>query len=291
MRIGFIGLGKIGGAAALNLIKGGHQLAVYDVRSQAATDHLKMGATWAESPAAAARDAGAVFTSVPFPPDVEAVTRGPKGIAESIRPGAVYCDMTTNRVSLTRELHAFFKQRGVDMLDMPITGGHSGAVAGTIVTFVGGEEPVYLRMKPVLELIGRPVYCGPGGSGNVCKLVNNMIHHSFGQVVTEACTVGVKAGVPLDTLIKALSMGWLGTRPFVPNVRFAGEYDDGSRVELSAASVQLGCELAREVHVPAEIVNIVEQRYIEALAKGWGGLSSDAIQQVFASHSGVELKR
>jgi 3-hydroxyisobutyrate dehydrogenase len=290
MRIGFIGLGNIGGPAALNLIKGGHLLAVHDIRRAAATAHLEMGANWAGSPAEAARDADAVFTSLPFPKDVEAVTLGPGGITESLSAGAVYGDMTTSSVSLTRKLHALFKERGVDMLDMPITGGHAGSLAATMVIFVGGDEPVYRRLKPVLELMGKPVHCGPGGSGNVCKLVNNLIGHSFGQVVTEAFTIGVKAGVPLETLIRALSMGGHG-QPFVPNVRFTGKYQNGSRLELSAASVRLACELARELHVPAEVANVVEQRFIEALAKGWGNLSPEGIQKVYFSRSGVELRQ
>lgn len=289
MRIGFVGLGNIGGPAALNLIKAGHQLDVHDLRRQTATPHLEMGANWAESPAEVARHAEAVFTSLPYPEDVERVVLGPGGISESISSGAVYGDMTTSSVKLTRRLHALLKERGVNMLDMPITGGHAGSMAATMVIFVGGDEGVYRSMLPVLQKMGKPVYCGKGGSGNVCKLVNNLIGHSFGQVMTEAFTIGVKAGVPLETLVSALSMGGHG-QPVVPNVRYTGKYQNGSRVELSAASVRLACELGRELQVPAEISNVVEQRFIEALAKGWGKLSPEGIHKVFFARSGVELR-
>jgi 3-hydroxyisobutyrate dehydrogenase len=289
VNIGFIGLGNIGGPAVLNLIKGGHRVTVHDLRTQAASKHLELGAKWADSPAQAARGNDAVFTCLPFPRDVESVVTGPKGVVEGIPSGAVYGDLTTNRVSLTRKLYRLLKEKAVDMLDMPITGGHAGAVAATMVIFVGGDESVYNRLKPVLELMGRPVYCGTSGSGNICKLVNNLIGHSFEEVVFEAFTIGVKAGVPLKTLVEALSMGGLG-RPYLPNVRFTGEYKDGSRLDLAAASVQLACELGRELHVPAEVSNVVEQRYMEALAKGWGHLSPSGIRKVYESRSGVELR-
>ena len=289
MRIGFIGLGNIGGPAALHLVEAGHQVNVHDLRRQAATVHMEKGATWADSPGETARGCEAVFTSLPFPQDVESVVLGPKGIIEGISRGAVYGDLTTNQASLTRRLHATMKQKGVEMLDMPITGGHAGSMAATMVIFVGGDEPVFNRLRPVIALMGKPVYCGPNGSGNTCKLVNNLIGHSFEEVVMEAFTIGVRAGVPLKTLIEALSKGGLG-RPYVPNVKYTGKYENGSRLDLAAASVHFACELGRELHVPAEVRAVVEQRYMEALAKGWGHLSPGGIQKVYESRSGVELR-
>jgi 3-hydroxyisobutyrate dehydrogenase len=289
MRIGFIGLGNIGGPAALHLVEAGHQVAVHDLRRHAAAPHIEKGARWAGSPAEAARGADAVFTSLPFPEDVESVVLGKSGIVEGIPRGAVYGDLTTNRVSLTRKLYAVLKERGVDMLDMPITGGHAGSVAATMVIFVGGDEPVYRRMKPVIELMGRPVYCGPNGSGNVCKLVNNLAGHGFEAVIHEAFTIGVKAGVPVKTLIEALSLGGHG-KPYVPGLKFTGDYGGGSRLDLASASVSLACELGRELHVPAEVGAVIEQRYMEALAKGLANLGPGAVLKVYEERTGVELR-
>ena len=289
MRIGFIGLGNIGGPAALHLVEAGHQVSVHDLARQAAAAHIEKGARWADSPAEAAQGADAVFTSLPFPEDVESVVLGANGIVEGIPSGAVYGDLTTNRVSLTRKLYTTLKERGVDMLDMPITGGHAGSVAATMVIFVGGDEPVYRRFKPVIELMGRPVYCGPNGSGNVCKLVNNLAGHGFEAVIHEAFTIGVKAGVPVKTLIEALSKGGHG-KPYVPGLKFTGDYGGGSRLDLAAASVYLACELGRELRVPAEVSAVIEQRYMEALAKGLDNLGPGAVQMVYESRSGVELR-
>ena len=101
--------------------------------------------------------------------------------------------------------------------------------------------------------------------------------------------MGVKAGVPLKTMLQALSMARLG-KPLLQGLKYTGKFENGSRLDLAAASVQLACELARELHVPAEVSNVVEQRYVEALAKGWGQLSPTGIQKVFESRSGVALR-
>lgn len=296
MRIGFIGLGDIGGPAALHLIEAGHQVTVHRRHRQAASMYLEKGARWADSPAETARGCEAVFTALPFPQDVESVVLGPKGIIEGIPQGAVYGDLSTNRVSLTRRLYALLKQRGVDMLDMPINGGYVGSVRpgfsdvdAIMVIFVGGDEPVYRRLKPVIELMGRPVYCGPTGSGAITKIVGGLITHAFEEVALEAFTIGVKAGVPLKTLVEALSMGRLG-KPYVPNLKFTSKYEGGARLEISFTSVRLACELGRELQVPAEISAIVEQRQLEALAKGWGHLCGRIIRKVYERRSGVELK-
>ena len=289
MKMGWIGLGNIGGPAALHLLEGGHQLKVHDLRREAATRHLEMGAQWADSPAETAEGNDIVFTSLPFPADVESVVLGPKGVLERVSRGSVYGDLTTNRLSLTRRLYQVLRGKGVAMLDMPISGGHAGSVAATMAIWVGGDEVTYNRLRPVLELMGRPMYCGPNGSGNICKLVNNLIGHAIAEVLFEGFTMGVKAGVPLKTLAEALSMAGLG-KPLLQGLKYTGKYEDGSRLELAAASVQLACEVAREFHVPAEVSNVVEQRYVEALAKGWGHLSPAAIQKVYESHSGVALR-
>ncbi len=176
MKIGFIGLGNMGGPMALNLIKAGHTLVVHDVRRPAAAPHLERGATWAESPRAAAHGNELILTSLPGPTEVEAVALGADGIIHGAVPGSVYADLSTGSPTVMRKIHAAFKDKGVHVLDAPVSGGVWGAQRGTLQVMVGGDESIYREVKDVLGAVGDKVgYMGPIGAGTVAKLVHNMI--------------------------------------------------------------------------------------------------------------------
>ena len=140
MRIGFIGLGIMGSSMALNVRAAGHDLAVYDIRREAAAPHLAAGAKWADSPRAVAETAEVVFTSLPGPREVEAVALGNDGLLGSMRSGAVWFDLTTNSPSLIRRLHEQFAARGLHLLDAPVSGGPKGARTRKLALWVGGDE-------------------------------------------------------------------------------------------------------------------------------------------------------
>src|SRR5262245_22853445 len=162
MRIGFIGLGNMGGPMALNLMKAGHTLAVHDVRREAAAPHLAQGATWADSPRAAASGAELILTSLPGPHEVEAVALGPDGVIHGAAAGAVFAELSTGSPTLMRSIHGVFQARGVHVLDAPVSGGVRGAQRATLQVMVGGDEEVFHRVKPVLGVIGDKVgWMGP----------------------------------------------------------------------------------------------------------------------------------
>jgi len=142
MRIGFIGLGNMGGPMALNLIKAGHTLIVHDVRREAAAPHLERGASWADTPRAVARESELILTSLPGPKEVEAVALGSDGIIHGAVAGTVYADLSTGSPMVMRKLHAAFEARGVHVLDAPVSGGVWGAQRGTLQVMVGGAESV-----------------------------------------------------------------------------------------------------------------------------------------------------
>ena len=150
MRIGFIGLGNMGGPMALNLIKAGHHLIVTDLRREAAAPHLAKGAKWADSPQAVARESELILTSLPGPKDVESVALGPNGIIHGAQPGTIYADLSTGSPTMMRRLHAVFKEKGVHVLDSPVSGGVIGATRGTLQVMVGGEEAIFNEVKDVL---------------------------------------------------------------------------------------------------------------------------------------------
>ncbi|HSB61517.1 MAG TPA: NAD(P)-dependent oxidoreductase, partial [Vicinamibacteria bacterium] len=275
MRIGFIGLGNMGGPMALNLMKAGHALVVHDVRKGAATPHLAGGATWADSPKAAATGVELVLTSLPGPPEVEAVALGADGIVHGAARGTVYADTSTSSPTLIRRVHALFAERGVPVLDAPVSGGVTGAQKGTLQVMVGGDETLFRKLQPVLAAFGPVGYMGAIGAGTVAKLVHNMIGTVARAAVAEGFTLGVKAGVRPEALLAAVRGGSFGQglllSQVLPQIVFRGDFDTVRfPVRLVRKDLGLALDLAREYQVPMALAALAEQDLLAALARGWG---------------------
>jgi 3-hydroxyisobutyrate dehydrogenase-like beta-hydroxyacid dehydrogenase len=297
MRIGFIGLGNMGGPMALNLIKAGHSLVVNDIRRQMAEPHLSAGAKWAETAADVAREAELVLTSLPGPKEVEEVCLGGEnGIIHGIHQNSVYADLSTNSPTVVRRLHATFAEKGIAMLDAPVSGGIPGARAATLSVMVGGDESVYNRIKPALDGIGDKVaYIGEIGAGSVAKLVHNMIAICSNQILAEAFTMGVKAGVPPQALLTAVQNGAYGQgmqlRATMPKMIFRGNFDRVTfALKLARKDLGLATELARENGVPMPLANMVEQDLIEAVAHGLADKDSTAAFTIQEDRAGVKVR-
>jgi 3-hydroxyisobutyrate dehydrogenase-like beta-hydroxyacid dehydrogenase len=296
MRIGFIGLGNMGGPMALNLIKAGHTLIVHDTRREAAARHLAQGAKWADSAQSVARESELVLTSLPGPKDVEAVALGPGGILEGAVAGTIYADLSTGSPTVMRKLHAAFKAKGVHVLDAPVSGGVIGATRGTLQVMVGGEEAIYNEVKDVLKGVGDKVgYMGPIGAGTIAKLVHNMISICTRGVIAEGFTLGVKAGVKPEALLEAIrgasyGQGYMLSH-MLPDVIFKGDFDTVRfALKLARKDVGLATELAREFDVPMPMTSLHEQTMIEALARGWGDKDSLAPWMLQEEAAGVKVR-
>ena len=280
MRIGFIGLGNMGGPMALNLIKAGHTLIVHDVRRESAKPHLDAGATWADSPKDVARQGELILTSLPGPPEVEAVALGPDGIIHGAVAGTVYADLSTNSPTVMRKLYAVFKEKGIHVLDSPVSGGVIGAKRGTLQVMVGGDESIFREVKDVLGGIGNSVgYMGPIGAGTIAKLVHNMISILTRSLVAEGFTLGVKAGVKPEALLEAIRGASFGQglilSHMIPDVIFKGDFDKVRfALKLARKDVGLATALAREYDVPMPLASVGEQILIAAMARGWGDRDS-----------------
>src|SRR5574341_2404551 len=211
MKIGFIGLGTMGRHMATNLVRAGHDLTVHDLRREAGAPHR--AAAWADKPRAVAEASEVVFTSLPGPVEVEAVALGPNGLLEGMSPGKVYVDLSTNDPSLIRRIHMVFAAKGVHVLDAPVSGGPKGAKTRKLALWVGGDEAVFRRSKPVLDAIGdQAYYVRPIGAGSVAKLVHNCAGYVIQTALAEVFTMGVKAGVEPVALWKAVRQGAGGRR-------------------------------------------------------------------------------
>ena len=278
---------------ARNLAKGGHELTVFDKRKEAADELLSMGAAWAGSPAAVAEASEAVFTSLPGPREVEEVALGEGGLLSGAGPGTTYFDLSTVDPDTIQRVALAARARGVTVLDAPVSGGTVGAEKATLCVMVGGDRSVYERYKPALDLIGDKVmYCGDLGSGAVCKIINNLIGLSLGVLLSEAFTLGIKAGVATETLFEAISQssGNSTAMQGFPDGLFKGSFEPGFQLDLAAKDVGLATEMGRNLMVPMVLANLVQQRYVEAQSKGWGKQSSGAVARIQEELAGVRIR-
>lgn len=300
MDIGFIGLGNMGAGMANNALQAGHRLIVNDVRRDAAGPLLEQGATWAETAKDVAAQSEITFTSLPGPPEVEAVACGEQGVLQGARPGSVFIDLSTNSPTLVRQIHAIFQEKGVHMLDAPVSGGVIGARTGQLAVMVGGDEAIYQQVKPVLDAIGdNVVYCGAIGAGSICKLVHNCIGAITSQAITELFTLGVKAGVDPKPLWETTRRGSFGRGSGgihrLPDTWFSGDFapDWGKgffSTQLMRKDVGLATQLAREFNVPMALANLAEQELIEALNRGWGGDPTTKVRLLQEERAGVQVR-
>lgn len=296
MRIGFIGLGNMGGPMALNLMAAGHTLIVNDVRREAAGPHLERGAKWGESPKAVARESELILTSLPGPKEVEAVALGPDGIIHGAVAGTIYADLSTGSPTVMRKLHAAFKDKGIHLLDAPVSGGVWGAQRGTLQVMVGGDEAIYREVKSILQAVGDKVgYMGPIGAGTIAKLVHNMIGIATRAIFAEGFTLGVKAGVKPEALLEAIRGASFGQglllSQMLPNVIFKGDFATVRfGLKLARKDIGLATELAREYDVPMPMAAVAEQIMVEAMARGWGDKDSTAPWMLQEEAAGVQVR-
>ncbi len=295
MKIGFIGLGTMGASMAANAQKGGFELVVTDLRRESAARHLAAGARWVDTPQAVAEAAEVIFTSLPGPPEVEAVATGPNGLLSGIRPGAAWFDLSTNSPTLVRKLHAAFADKRAHVLDAPVSGGPRGAATGKLAIWVGGEQDVFDRCKKVLDAIGDQArYVGPIGAGSVAKLVHNMFGYIMTTGLAEVFTMGVKAGIEPLAIWEAVRQGAIGRRgafDAMPDQFLPDQYDPPAfALRLAHKDVSLACQLGREMGVPMRLANMVQAEMTEAMNRGWSGSDSRVAMKLQVERAGVEIK-
>ena len=298
--IGFIGVGNMGFGMANNMLKAGHRLTVNDVRRDAASPLLEDGARWADTAQQVAAQSEITFTSLPGPPEVEAVAMGDNGVLAGISPGKVYIDLSSNSPTLVRRLYGIFKERGIDMLDAPVSGGVIGARTGLLAIMVGGDEAVYQRVKPVLDSFGdNVVYCGAIGTGSICKLVHNCISAITSQAISELFTLGAKAGADPKALWETTRRGAFGRGAGgihrLPESWFSGDFDpDWEKgffaTKLMRKDVGLATQLAREFDVPMALATLAEQELVQAMNRGWGNDPTTKVRLLQEERAGVQLR-
>ena len=290
-KIGFIGLGNMGFPMCRNLIGGGYAVTVNDLAAAACEEMAKLGAAVAATPAELAAGADVVITCLPNSRIVEAVFGGENGLAAGFRAGSVFIDMSSSDPESTRQLGKQRAALGGEMLDAPISGGITGAAAGTLTIMVGGSEALYERMLPVFQTMGsKIVHMGALGAGDTVKVINNFISGCTMAATTEAVAMGVKAGLDPHRIISVLQQGTgksdAAERKY-PKFVFEGK-NANFTLDLLCKDIRTYLKVAQSLNVPtalsSEVYNLWE------ITRAEGGKDIVDIVDLFERWCGVSIR-
>lgn len=282
--VAFIGIGVMGRSMARNLMSAGYPLVVY-TRTRAKADALVAeGARWADTPGAAAAQAGVVITMVGYPHDVEEVYGNPDGIFETAQPGALLIDMTTSSPALAKALATEAKSRGLAMLDAPVSGGDIGAREARLSIMVGGEAADFSRALPLLEKMGKTiVHQGPAGAGQYCKLCNQIAIAGGMLAVCESLAFANKVGLNAATVLDSISGGAAGSwglSNLAPRI-IRGDYSPGFFVKHFVKDMRLALESARHAGLRLPGLELVERLYARLIADGGENFGTQALYKLY----------
>ncbi len=292
-RVGFIGLGIMGKPMARNLLKAGFPLVVHNRSRQAVEELAGEGAKPARSPAEVAEQVDVVITMVPDTPDVERVLFGENGVVEGARKGLVVIDMSTISPSATQAMATRLAEKGVEMLDAPVSGGDVGAEAGTLAIMVGGKRSVFERCLPIFEVLGKSItYMGDHGMGQTTKLCNQILVAVTNLAVSEALLFASKMGVDPARVIEATKGGAAGSWQLAnlgPKM-VQRDFAPGFMIKLQQKDLRLALEAARQEHLPLLGVSTVHQLFASCEAAGEGELGTQALVKALERLAGTQVQ-
>lgn len=292
MRVGFIGLGMMGKNAAANLRRKGFALTVYDLRPEAVAGLEAQGATGAGSPAEVMAASDVVVTMVFGPAEVEQVLRGPGGLLSGDCRGKIWIDMTTSSPFLMRDLAAEFHAAGGEAVDAPVTGSVDAAIRGDMPMFVGGEDAVIERIRPVIEAMGRLRKVGAYGNGYVAKLVNNQLWKIHAAAIGEAMVTAKLAGLDPLTWWEVMKGGAADSFVLshdVPSI-FAGHYDPSFPIALCLKDLSLIRELLDRTGTTSTLTDATHERFREAGRRYGMGAGEMTVCKVIEDDAGIDLR-
>jgi len=294
-KIGFIGLGAMGGPMAKNLVKKGFRLTVFDVVTEKMGPFQALGVEIATSCREVAEKCPVVITVLPASSHVREAVLGKAGIREGIKKGSVLIDMSTIDPMTTKEITRILGGKGVEMLDAPIARGVPAAVAGTLVIYVGGKKEVFDRYREILAAMGTDIYhVGDIGSGEVVKIVNNLMVAVTTCALAEAMVLGVKAGVKPDILFEALSSGsgnsFVLQNHYKNNV-MKGKFEEGVfPIDYMLKDLDLALSTGKKFRIPLHFAALSAQQYILAGASGESKKYHPAVIRPLEKLANVEVR-
>ena len=292
MRVGFVGLGTMGGNAARNVLRAGFELVVHDLRPDAVQRLVDDGATAAAGPADLLDRCDVALSMVFGPREIEQVVRGPGGFLETDCAGKYWVDLTTSSPGLMRELAAQFHAAGGAAVDAPVTGSVDAAIRGDMPLFVGGEDADVEAVRPVLEAVGRVRRVGRYGNGYVAKLVNNQLWKIHAAAIGEAMVTAKLAGLEPEVWWDVMKGGAADSfvlQHDVPSI-FAGHYDPSFPIALCLKDLDLIAELLETTGTRSELTRATHERFREAGRRYGTDAGEMTVCKVVEDDAGVELR-
>ena len=295
MNVGFIGLGVMGGPMALNVLKGGHDLTVYDRSPEAVARLVQAGA----KAAASAREVGAaseiVVTMLPEPQHVEQVALGADGIAAGMARGGMVIDMSTIDPVTSQRVGKALKERGIAMVDSPVGKTSEHAATGTLTLMVGGDPADIERATPVLRCMGTDTFlCGPQGMGHAMKMTNNVLATTIMVANTEALAIGVKAGLELELMMEVMKTTMAFNHQLyvaMPKKAFKGDDSPGFMCKLAGKDVRLAVEYAKAVGFDAVVSRAAQETLDRAGKLGYAERDTAALMKIREDELGIRVRQ
>ena len=293
MRLGFVGLGNLGGHLAASLLRAGFELTVCDLDRERAVALLEAGASWADTPRAVAEASDTVLTCLPTSAAVTAVVEGPDGVLAGVRPGSTWIDTSTSDRQETLRLAELAAERGTAVLEAPVTGGVHLAATGEITVIAGGDRAVFDAHRPVFEAMGRRVfYVGPLGNAGALKVITNMLAFVHLVATGEALMLAKCAGLDLAESFEVIraSSGTSFVFETEGQLILNGSSDVGFTLDLALKDLGFASKLGSELGVPLELETLVEQIFARARDEYGGGTWSTAVVRLLEDAVGTDLR-
>jgi 3-hydroxyisobutyrate dehydrogenase len=290
MKVAFIGLGTMGTPMALNILKAGFELTVHNRTRNKESELAKQGAIRAASPAEAATAAEVIITCVSDTPDVEEIILGENGVIHGGQQEAIVVDMSTISPTATRCIAEILEEKGVRMLDAPVSGGSEGAQKGTLSIMVGGETEDLNKVEPVLKTMGKTItHVGSIGAGQLTKAINQIVIAGTYWGVAEGIALGLKAGLDMEKVLQAVGGGAATSWALVNRSEnmIKNSYPLGFRVKLHHKDLNIALNVARELGVTLPVSAYVEQVETGLIARGHGDEDVSAMARSVREASGL----
>jgi 3-hydroxyisobutyrate dehydrogenase-like beta-hydroxyacid dehydrogenase len=292
MKLGFVGLGQMGKPMALNLLKSGAELVVDDVDDRAFALFRERGARAGTNPAELA-DAETIFLSLPNGKIVQDVLLGEHGLLQHLGAGQVVVDLSTIAYTATVGIAGALEAKGVAFLDAPVSGMEARAIDGTLTVMCGGPRAVFDRVKPLLDHIGNKIlYMGPAGSGQLTKLINQMLFDINAAALGEVLPMAAKMGLDCDLVGAVINSGTgrsYASEFFIPRI-LRGHFSDGYPMAHAYKDLVSGAELGADLCIPMPVLAAATATYQAALLRGYGAEDKGAMVRVFEELLGVEYR-
>lgn len=295
-RIGFIGLGAMGKPMATRLVHAGYDVIISVHRNRSVADELvPQGARLVDHPYAMAAQTDVVITMLPDAPQVEEVCFGPHSLVsgKGIERALTVIDMSTISPLATRAIAARLQETGIEMLDAPVSGGPWRAETGELTIMVGGDAELLELHHAILSVLGTTiVHVGPIGHGEIVKMANNMIAAMLMPVLSEALTLGVKAGADLNTLREVISRSSGGNymlEKWLPHTLFRDQFEDGFALELLRKDLGIALEMGRELEVPLYEAGLAYQLFTQAKGLGYGREDFSAVSKLYQQAANINI--